>query len=45
MGKGMGGVKEAWGKCGRVYGGECGKLRWGVGIGEGRGVGKGKWVV
>ena len=26
-------------KCGRVYGGECGKVRWCVGIGEGRGTG------
>ena len=40
-------------KCGRVYGGECGKVRWCVGIGEGRGTGgvareggrvyRGKW--
>ena len=32
-----------WGMCGRVYGGECGKVRRGVGIGEGKGVGKGRW--
>ena len=28
-----------WGRCGRVNGGECGKVRRGVGIGEGKGMG------
>ena len=48
VGKGMGvgegkrrcgGVKNCGGRCGRVYGGECGKVLWGVGIDEGRGMG------
>ena len=46
VGKGMGegkmrcgGCKEVWGRCGKVYGGECGKVLWGVGIEEGRGMG------
>ena len=29
-------------KCGRVYGGECAKVRWCVGIGEVRGVWQGE---
>ena len=40
-GNGTQGCKEV---CGRVYGGECGKVHWGVGIGEGYGgSGKGRW--
>ena len=42
MGEGKrrcGGVKNCGGRCGRVYGGECGKVLWGVGIDEGRGMG------
>ena len=42
----MGGMKKCGRRCGRVNGGECGKVRWGVGIGEGRGmggVGMGRW--
>ena len=38
----MRGCKEVWGRSGKVDGGECEKVRWGVGIDEGRGVGKGR---
>ena len=43
-----GGVKKSGKRCGRVYGGECGKVRRGVRTGEERGmggVGKGRWGV